>query len=66
MHEGSYTTLADSYAALLGGYFPAEGLVPAMALPVVEHYLTGPTDAPDSHYRTEICVQIDDRGWAQP
>ena len=61
-HRGPYDTLADSYLALIGAWFPQRGHVPAPE-PVVEHYLNSPANTAPADLLTEIWVRIEERGF---
>lgn len=60
MHHGSFDTLANTYLALVGTWFPEHGHVLASE-PIVEHYRR-PDDAAGMVV-TEVRVRIETRGW---
>lgn len=62
LHHGPYETLAESYLALIGAWFPSSGYALA-AEPVVERYLNSPQSTAPADLRTEIRVRIEARGW---
>ena len=59
LHEGPYDNLNQTYAALLGQWFPAHGHEPAAAS-CLEFYLNSPEDTEPEDLLTEVCVRIQD------
>ena len=57
LHEGPYDKLGDAYAALMGGWFPEQGLVPGDP-PSMELYLNDPHSTEPEDLLTEICMPI--------
>lgn len=57
VHRGPYTSILETYVALIGRALPSRGVELAPE-PVVEVYLVGP-EAPDPEdYVTEVCVRL--------
>lgn len=59
VHEGSYTTLSETYLKLVGGYFPRTGK-PLGEGPCLELYLNLPRDTPEADLRTEVWAPFAD------
>jgi len=55
-HRGSWTTLTDTYNALLGGWLPTTQYQ-LMPEPIVETYLDG-TDVAEAERRTDVRIRI--------
>lgn len=60
MHEGPYEKLSETYASLMGTWFPDSGLVPGDP-PCLEFYLNEPDCTPPEDLLTEIWVAVRDR-----
>jgi AraC family transcriptional regulator len=58
VHEGPYEEFQQTYAWLLGEWFPASGRTPA-AGPCIEFYLNDPRSTAPADLRTRICVPMD-------
>jgi len=59
-HRGPYDELSDCYVALIGGWLPASGRLPAPT-PVVEAYLNSPDRTAPEALRTEIRIRLTPR-----
>ena len=59
LHEGPYEKLGETYAALYGRWFAANGREPGPP-PSLEFYLDDPDTTPPDDRMTEICVRIQD------
>ena len=61
LHEGPYDRLGESYARLLGEWFPKHGREPG-GPPSLEFYLNDPESTEPEDLLTEICMPIVPRG----
>ncbi len=59
LHEGPYTRIGDSYAGLLGRWFPQSSHLPGEP-PSLEFYLNDPDGTEPEDLLTEICMPIGD------
>jgi len=57
VHEGSYTTLSQTYLRLVGGWFPNTG-TPLGDGPCLEFYLNLPHEVPEPELRTEVWAPV--------
>ena len=57
LHQGPYERLGETYAALVGRWFPAHGLEPA-APPSLESYLDDPDTTEPEELLTEVMMPI--------
>lgn len=57
VHEGSYTTLSQTYLRLVGGWFPSTG-TPLGDGPCLEFYLNLPHEVAESELRTEVWAPV--------
>jgi AraC family transcriptional regulator len=59
IHVGPYTTLGETYLALIGHWLPTTSYVPSPD-PVLERYLDGP-EVPEERRRTEVAIRLETR-----
>lgn len=57
LHEGPYSTLGETYAALFGRWFAAQPFDPEPG-PTLEFYLNDPDSTDPEDLLTEVCVRI--------
>ncbi len=57
LHEGAYSGLKDTYAAMYGQWFAANNRQPGDA-PCIEFYLNDPNSTAEEDLQTEVCVPI--------
>jgi len=56
LHRGPWSTLADTYNALIGGWLPSTGFDP-LPDPIVETYIDG-AEVPEALRRTQVRIRV--------